>query len=204
MKNGLLIWNILLTIIAGYLLFVHFGSKKKVNVAGQRVSTSDTTMHGKGFTIAFFEMDSVDANFKLVRDLKAELAKREEAIKNELESLGRNFQQRRNYFQTKLEGGTMTQTEIDEARVELQNMDAQYTNRKEKLNQDYLEFANRGQNDLKRKIEEFVKEYNASRRYSFIIAEEPGLFYYKDSIYNITSDVINGLNDKYKSSSKKD
>ena len=116
--------------------------------------------------------------------------------------MGRNFQQRRNYFQTKLEGGSMTQTEIDEARMELQNMDAQYTNRKEKLNQDYLEFANRGQNDLKRKIEEFVKEYNASRRYSFIIAEEPGLFYYKDSIYNITSDVITGLNEKYKSSKK--
>ena len=123
MKNGLLIWNILLTIIAGYLLFVQFGSKKKVQVAGERVSTTDTTMLGKGFTIAFFEMDSVDANFKLVKDLKAELAKREEAIKNELESLGRNFQQRRNYFQTKLEGGSMTQTEIDEARVELQNMD---------------------------------------------------------------------------------
>ena len=202
MKNGLLIWNILLTIVAGYLLFVQFGNKKKVTVAGERVNTTDTTMLGKGFTIAFFEMDSVDANFKLVKDLKAELAKREEAIKNELESMGRNFQQRRNYFQTKLEGGSMTQTEIDEARMELQNMDAQYTNRKEKLNQDYLEFANRGQNDLKRKIEEFVKEYNASRRYSFIIAEEPGLFYYKDSIYNITSDVITGLNEKYKSSKK--
>ena len=202
MKNGLLIWNILLTIVAGYLLFVQFGNKKKVTVAGERVNTTDTTMLGKGFTIAFFEMDSVDANFKLVKDLKAELAKREEAIKNELESIGRNFQQRRNYFQTKLEGGSMTQTEIDEARMELQNMDAQYTNRKEKLNQDYLEFANRGQNDLKRKIEEFVKEYNASRRYSFIIAEEPGLFYYKDSIYNITSDVITGLNEKYKSSKK--
>lgn len=202
MKNGLLIWNILLTLIVGYLLIVQFSGKKTVKVASERVSASDSTMSGKGFTIAFFEMDSVDANFKLVRDLKAELARKEDAIKNELETLGRNFQQRRNYFQTKLEGGTMTQTEIDEARMELQNMDAQYTNRKEKLNQDYLEFANRGQNDLKRKIEEFVKEYNANRRYSFIIAEEPGLFYYKDSIYNITSDVINGLNDKYKSSKK--
>ncbi|HEX6181547.1 MAG TPA: OmpH family outer membrane protein [Chitinophagaceae bacterium] len=202
MKNGLLIWNILLTLIVGYLLIVQFSGKKTVKVASERVSASDSTMSGKGFTIAFFEMDSVDANFKLVRDLKAELARKEDAIKNELETLGRNFQQRRNYFQTKLEGGTMTQAEIDEARMELQNMDAQYTNRKEKLNQDYLEFANRGQNDLKRKIEEFVKEYNANRRYSFIIAEEPGLFYYKDSIYNITSDVINGLNDKYKSSKK--
>ena len=202
MKNGLLIWNILLTLIVGYLLIVQFSGKKTVKVASERVSASDSTMSGKGFTIAFFEMDSVDANFKLVRDLKAELARKEDAIKNELETLGRNFQQRRNYFQTKLEGGTMTQAESDEARMELQNMDAQYTNRKEKLNQDYLEFANRGQNDLKRKIEEFVKEYNANRRYSFIIAEEPGLFYYKDSIYNITSDVINGLNDKYKSSKK--
>jgi len=202
MKNGLLVWNIILTLLVGYLLFIQVNNKGKVKQVTEHTASTDSSMLGKGFRIAFFEMDSVDANFKLVKDLKAELAKREEAIKNELEALGRNFQQRRNFFQTKLEGGSMTQTEIDEARIELQNMDAQYSSRKEKLNQDYLEFANRGQNDLKRKIEQFVKEYNADRRYSFIIAEEPGLFYYKDSIFNITSDVISGLNDKYKVSKK--
>jgi outer membrane protein len=56
--------------------------------------------------------------------------------------------------------------------------------------------------DIKSKIEEFVKEYNETRNYSYIVAEEPGFFYYKDSIYNITSDVIKGLNGKYKPSKK--
>ena len=56
--------------------------------------------------------------------------------------------------------------------------------------------------EIKQKIEDFVKDYNVSKNYSYIVAEEPGLFYYKDSVYNITADVIRGLNDKYKTSKK--
>ena len=31
-----------------------------------------------------------------------------------------------------------------------------------------------------------------------IISYEPGLFYYKDTAYNITEDLVKGLNEKYK------
>ncbi|MEI9908824.1 MAG: OmpH family outer membrane protein [Bacteroidota bacterium] len=55
---------------------------------------------------------------------------------------------------------------------------------------------------LKTKIEEFLKEYNKTKNYSYIIVYEQGLFYYKDTAYNITADVIKGLNEMYKS--KKD
>ena len=56
--------------------------------------------------------------------------------------------------------------------------------------------------DVKTKIENFLKEYNKTKNYSYIVSYEQGLFYYKDTAYNITSDVIRGLNEMYKS--KKD
>ena len=201
MKNGLLIWNVILTLIAGYLLIAHFGSGKKTSNS-TKVVNSDSSVRNKGFTIAFFEMDSVEANFELVKDVKAELSKKENAINSEIESMSRNFQERYNYFQKKAQEGTMKPEESDAASQQLQNMSDQIKNRKEELNQQYGNFANQKMKEIKQKIEDFVKDYNVSKNYSYIVAEEPGLFYYKDSVYNITADVIRGLNDKYKTSKK--
>ena len=52
--------------------------------------------------------------------------------------------------------------------------------------------------EVRTKIENYLKEYNKAKGYSFIISYEPGLVYYKDSIYNITGDVVKGLNEMYK------
>lgn len=201
MKNGLLIWNVILTVVTGYLLIAHFGSKQKTSTKDRTV-VADTSSADRNFRIAYFEMDSVEANFTMVRDVKAELSKREDAINSELESLTRKFQERYNYFQKKAAEGTLTPTESEAGSQELKNLDDQIKNRKEVLNQEYGNFASNKMKDIKSKIEEFVKEYNETRNYSYIVAEEPGFFYYKDSIYNITADVIKGLNGKYKPSKK--
>ena len=64
------------------------------------------------------------------------------------------------------------------------------------------EFAkNNGQvmTDIIKRIETFLKEYNKEKVYSFIFEYEPNsLIYYKDTTYNITIDVIAGLNAAYK------
>jgi outer membrane protein len=77
-------------------------------------------------------------------------------------------------------------------------------NRKQSLDQEYSDFVMRRMKDVKTKIEDFLKEYNKEKNYSYIVSYEQGLFYYKDSVYNITADVIKGLNGIYKPGSKKD
>jgi outer membrane protein len=56
----------------------------------------------------------------------------------------------------------------------------------------------RKQNEIKTKIEAFLKEYNKTMNYSYIISYEQGLFYFKDTAYNITADVVKGLNLQHK------
>ena len=201
MRNGLLIWNVLLTIIAGYLLFMHFRSGKSIS-AKEKLSSNDSARVNKDFRIAYFEMDSVEANFEMVKDVKAELSKKEDAINSELEGMSRKFQQRYKYFQEQAQGGTMTQAQSEAASQELKNMDDQMKARKQNLDQEYSEFTVKKMKDIKGRIEEFLKEYNKNKQYSYIVSYEQGLFYYKDSVYNITNDVIKGLNADYKPSKK--
>ena len=46
--------------------------------------------------------------------------------------------------------------------------------------------------EIKNKIEAFLAEYNSDRRYAYIFANEPGLFYYRYSAFNITKDLLKG------------
>ncbi len=200
MKNGLLIWNVLLSLVAGYLLIVHFGGKK-TNTKKGGIVQSDSASNGQ-FKMAYFEMDSVAASFELVKELRTEMTKKEEEINNEMDRLGKNLQQRYNFFQNKAQAGTLTQAESDAASQEMKTLDEQMKNRRAQLDQEFNDFTVRRQNDIKLKIEDFFKQYNQTKKYSYIVSYEQGLFYYKNTAYNITADVVKGLNQMYKPKAK--
>ncbi|MBL7725755.1 MAG: OmpH family outer membrane protein [Chitinophagaceae bacterium] len=198
MKNGLLIWNVLLTLVAGYLLFTHFAGQKSDKNGKPKERGNEANTKNGSFKIAYFEMDSLAANFDMVKDLKAEMLKREDAINSEMERLSKNLQQKYNYFQQQANSGNMTEEQSENAGREIKNLDDQMKNRKQTLDSEYSDFVMRRQNEIKTKIESFLNEYNKTKDFSYIVAYEQGLFYYKDTAFNITSDVVKGLNDMYK------
>lgn len=200
MKNGLLTWNILLTIVAGYLLFTHFGSAKKSNSPVSKNAGMDSSSSTGPFRIAYFEMDSVENNFQMVKEVKAEISKKEEIINMELNRMDREYKTKLNNYQNQAQ--TMTQEQSEMATQDMMKRQEQMKAAKQSLDQDYNDFLTRRMKDVKTKIEDFLKEYNKTKNYSYIIVYEQGLFYYKDTAYNITADVIKGLNEMYKS--KKD
>src|ERR1700750_2338684 len=91
MKNGLLIWNIALTLIAGYLVVEHFTSGKK-EVTASKIVSKDPPAANNGFRIAYFDMDSVENNFLMVKDVRAEVNQREREYNNDLARLDMTFQ----------------------------------------------------------------------------------------------------------------
>ena len=93
MKNGLLIWNIALTLIAGYLVFDHFSSGKKEATATKTVS-KDPPAANTGFRIAYFDMDSVENNFNMVKKARQEIDGREKKYNNDVAAMEMDRQQR--------------------------------------------------------------------------------------------------------------
>lgn len=198
MKNGLLIWNVVLTIVAGYLLYAQFSGPKKTTDPIKK-GDDKQVMVNTPFRIAYFEMDSVESNFQVVKNAKAQISKKEDDINAELNNMAKNLQQRYNYFQTQDQSGNLSEAQKIAAGEELKQLDEAMKNRKQALDQEYNDFVTRKMKDIKTNIEDFLKEYNKDKNYSYIVAYEQGLFYYKDSAYNITADLIKGLNELYKS-----
>jgi outer membrane protein len=203
MKNGLLIWNVVLTLLTGYLLISHFGGKSGKGGTGKNGKV-DTAAHSGQFRIAYFEMDSVANNFDMVKQVKNELAKKESENTAEIERMAKELQQRYNYYQKKQQDGTLTQQESETASAEIKKMDDDIKMRKQTLDQDYFDVKTRRENEVKKNIEAFIKKYNESRNYTYIMSYEPGLFYYRDTALNITADVVKGLNQEYGPAKKKD
>jgi len=195
MKNGLLVLNVVLVILVGVLFYLHFtGNKTPATVA---VKSKTTTENASGpLRIAYFEMDSIENSFAMVKDVKNELGKKEDAVNNELAGLEKKYRNKVAEYQS--QGQTMTQVQSEMAQKDVMQMQQTMQSRKQSLDQEYQDYYMRKMKDVKTKIEEFLKQYNAQKGFSYIFAYDPGLFYYRDTAFNITPDVIKGLNEGYK------
>ncbi len=198
MNRGMIIWNAALTLLCGYLLFNSFSNTGTGLASGTQRSTGVSG----AFRMGYFEMDSIAANFDMVKELKAEMTKREDAINAELDGLTKTLQQKLSYYQQQASSGALTQDQGDAASREMRTLEDNLKSRKQSLESEYSDFVLRRQNEIKSRIEDFLKEYNKSSQFSYIVSYEPGLFYYKDSAFNITQDVIQGLNSQYKTLKK--
>lgn len=200
MKKGLIIWNVVLTLIAGYLLFNQFGGKNSKRVA--KAATSDSLSVGRPVKIAYFEMDSVATGFVLVKNLKADLTRMETDIETSVAGATKNLQEKYNYYQNLDKEGKLTPEQAQGAAQELKKMEDDINSMRSRKEQDYMDFKARRQNDIKKKIEDFIKEFNKNRGYTFVLSDDPGLFYYRDTTYNITKEVVKGLNETHKNEKK--
>jgi outer membrane protein len=197
MKNGLVVWNVLLTLLAGYLLFAHLNKKEgKVNSSSKGAGKDSASANASSCRIGYFEMDSIEAHFDMVKDVQAEIQTKEKEYTTELSKLDMTYQKKIQEYQEK--GSTMTQDDYQRAQADLKQLEGILKGKKQELDQQYQDFITRRNLSLKKKIEEFIAEYNKEKDYAYIVVYEPGLFYYKDTAYNVTSDVIKGLNEAYK------
>lgn len=199
MKNGLIIWNVVLTLLTGYLLITHFSGGKSGNGAAKS-GGNDTASSNHDFKIAYFEMDSVEAHYSMVKDVKAEIETKESEYNKGVGKLDDTYKNKYNELASK---PNMSAEEAEAAQNELKNLGEQLKLQRQTMDQDYQEFISTKNMAVKQRIENFLKEFTKDKNYAYIISYEPGLYYYRDTAYNITSDLIKGLNADYKPAKQK-
>jgi outer membrane protein len=199
MNKGLLTLNIFLVIGVAVLFYLFFSNKEKKGATGQNKKTSDPTS-STVFKIAYFDMDSIEANFSLFKDMQKEVSKKEDSMQTVLNSARMALQNKYKKYQE--QGTTMTEEQVKVASEELRQMDMGIKNSEMTLNQSFQNFYMNKQQEVISQIKKYCLEFNKDGKYSFIISNEPGLVYYKDTTYNITSELLKGLNALYDNQKK--
>ncbi|HEX8314771.1 MAG TPA: OmpH family outer membrane protein [Flavisolibacter sp.] len=197
MKNASLVLNVVLLIAVAVLFYLHFSSNKRAEPAKVASATQRTGTIPEGdFRIAYFEMDSLNNSFAMVKEVKAELSREEEKVNSELARLQKSYNDKFTQYQSQAQ--TMSSQESENANRDIVQMQQRFASAKQQMELRLQDLSMRKMQEVKNKVEEFLKEYNRSRGFTYILAYEPGFMFYRDSSYDITGDLVKGLNEKYK------
>lgn len=198
MKNALLILNILLLILVGYLYFVQFGNTKPAKTSETKTEVADTL--NEKVNIAYIVLDSLKNNYTYYKKIKVDFEKKQASAKNEIASLQKKFQTRAMQLQQKAQN--MNQQEQENAMQEMNKMQNDFQQRNQNIENELMDFSTKFNDEFLLRIQNFLKTYNKDGKYSYIFSYEPGFMFYKDSTLDITPDVIIGLNGLYKEDKK--
>jgi len=192
----MLIWNILLTAVAGILLFLYFGNNNKSNTT--ETAAADTSSKVSSTRIAYINMDSVEENYSYAREVLDEVRKTEQDNNFKLQKMSDDYSKKlQGYVQQDQSAGL---TQLSEAhQIDLRETEKKINDQKQLLEQEYVKRVSQLELNLRNKIKTYLKEYNSDRRYAYIMSLEDRVFYYVDTVYDITVDVIKGLNLQHKS-----
>ena len=193
MKNSLLALNIVLLVLVGVLFYLHFSStpkKAEAKTAAAGVNASEP------FRIGYFDMDSIENNYELLKDVRNELKGKEQQLTTQLNQMKNRYMQKVNKFQQ--EAQTMTQERQGAIQQDLLQEQKVIQNKEQAVGHDLQDASFKKMQEVNKRIEDFLKEFNKNKQYSYILAYQPGTIYYKDPRYDITSEVLTGLNSSYK------
>ncbi|MCS6819690.1 MAG: OmpH family outer membrane protein [Chitinophagales bacterium] len=196
----LIAFNVLLVAALGYLYYLHFSSAKKNNSSKSSNATEQPTRQ-QGL-IAYVDLDSLEANYILFKEKKAELEKRQRNIENTLSQKAAAFEKELYALQEK--APMMTRSETEEAQKKMYQKQMELEDMRERMAKQFLEEQQAFNRELQSRLDSFLLQYNADKRYSFIFSHiKGGPLLYCDEAYNITADVIKGMNEALKASGKK-
>ena len=148
--------------------------------------------------IVFIQYDSINASYKFLLDKKKQLESESKSVESRLRGEMQKIQNR----QKELEGQVkfMSQSEIQAAEQELQKKAMDYQKLEEKLVSDLQEKEAFFQKQLYGNVEEYLSKYAAERGIDFVFRYERGLnLMFGNSAFDITTEVLKGLNDEYTS-----
>ncbi len=189
MKNFTIGLNAALVIAVAVLFYLQFSGKKAAVTASPAGATNSS------FKIAYFVEDSLQSGFEYYSERVKELAAKQQQIRTQLLAERNAFGEKVREYQAK--GQTMTQMEAAKANQDIeQRQKTMQTNEQEK-SQTFEEERFKVGQDIRTKIEAFLKDYNKNKTYAFVLSSSSEIIYYKDSTYDITKDLIKGLNEKY-------
>jgi outer membrane protein len=187
--------NIILA--AGILVsLVLFISNKKQ--AGGTSTTKDDV--SQSLKIAYVDLDTIQSKYTFYQEKMQEFEKKKEMADRDLNNAFQKIDNERVAFLKR--GELITQAEAENfQRVyqgKMQNLEEQKKNMENNIAEDGLKTME----ELRNKMNDFLEEYNKKAKYSFIFSYSAGMnvLFYKDSAYNITADVVEGLNQSYKKS----
>lgn len=152
-----------------------------------------------GLKLAYVEIDSLMSQYDFCKDYTLLLSRKGENIRSTLAAKERALQNQYADFQKKYESnGFTTRDEVERAQMALakQQQDLQALN--DRLTNEFAMEQAKYNEEMRDSIQAFLKDYNKAKKYDYIISKAGDNILLANKKYDITADVVKGLNKRYK------
>lgn len=159
----------------------------------------------EGLNIAYVKIDTIINNYELFYELSARFDEKSKQSEAELQSKSRDLETKMRDFQNKVQKGLVTRATAAEMEQELMQEQQTLMQRRDELRMELAEEEQVMQRQLINEISEYLEDFNSDGRWDYIFSYSFGtnLLYVKEA-FDITDEVLKGLNEDYKATAGKE
>ena len=156
-----------------------------------------------GMKIAYVEVDSIMTQYSFCKEYSLILQKKSNNARNTLNQKGQQLQTAAANFERKLQNNGFTSRE-EAARVQaaIQRQQQDLQELQNRLGSELDAETAKFNAALRDSLQNFLKVYNKDKKFDLILSKAGDNILYAEKRHDITQDVINGLNKRYKSTLK--
>ncbi|MCC8061671.1 MAG: OmpH family outer membrane protein, partial [Rikenellaceae bacterium] len=149
--------------------------------------------------IVYVQIDSLIRGYGMAIDLQAAFASKSDKAQNELTAKGRSLEREMRDYQEKAQKGLITRFQAQDIETGLQKKQQSVLEYRDRMMQELGEEEAVMMNKISDAIMQYVKKYNAEKKYSMIISTQgANTVLIADPSLNITDDLLKGLNEEYR------
>ena len=161
-------------------------------------TAQNTESESVGLRIAYVEFDSLLNQYQLYKDYEEVLTRKGTDIQNTLAQKQRKLESSAIALQRKYENnGFQTRDELEKAQKGLQQQELELQQLATKLQNEFNEEQLRINQEARDSIQNFLKIYNLTKKYDYVMIKAGDNFLVANPKYNITNDIVTGLNKRY-------
>ncbi len=167
-------------------------------------TTAAATVADKGATaacsirIAYVDYDSLLLKFDFAQEMQKEIIRKEMSINNVIEKDRKALQEEAAAFETKVQNNVFATQERAQVEYEkIMKKDQDLMQRSQAMIAEFEKESIEKSNEVTQNILNYIKEYNSSAKYDFILTKMGGNMLYANEALDITDEVVKGLNAKH-------
>ena len=169
------------------------------NASNAQGDAEDQEVEIQGARIAYVELDTLMSQYQLYKDYSIVLNQKGANIQSTLAKKQKALESNASSMQKKYESnGFTTRDELERAQNNLQREQMELQEMAERLNGEFNSEQARINEEARDSVQAFLAVYNKTKKYDYVMIKAGDNLLIANPKYNITNDIVKGLNKRYK------
>ena len=182
-------------LVGATVFFAACGSKNEEETTVETAQPAETT----GLKIAYVELDTLMSQYQLYKDYSEVLTRKGNNIQKTLAQKQRALESHAASVQKRYESNEFTtRDELERAQASIEKEQRDLAELADRLQNEFAMEQARINEEARDSIQSFLKKYNKTKKYDYVMVKAGDNLLIANPKYNITNDIVKGLNKRYK------